>query len=247
MNQSRGAIVTGGGGALGLAIATRLGEHGPVGIVDISQSAVDSAIDSLRSAGITAEGVAVDVSDESEAVGALETLGAAIRPRVLVTTAGYADYVDPLELSAARFSKMLGVHLLGTFIAARTLHPYLAQGDGRIIAIGSIAAHQGSPLQVHYASAKAGIEGLIRSLASSWAAEGIRSNILVPGTIRTPMFESMPEAVRDNFTAGGRRPVGVPNDIAAAVEYFADPLSGDYLNGATLHIDGGARLALRPI
>ena len=98
---------------------------------------------------------------------------------------------------------------------------------------------------MHYAAAKAGIEGLIRSLASSWAAADIRANIVVPGTIRTAIFDRMPEAVRASYTAGGRV-VGIPDDIAAAVEYLADPRGGNYVNGATLHVDCGSRLAMRP-
>lgn len=245
VDESGGCVVSGGGGGIGLATALRLGRHGPVGIVDISRSAVDAALDALRAAGITAHGVVADVSVEEQAVAAFTRLGAAVAPRVLVTAAGDVDYGDPLDLGADRFVRMLSVHVLGTFVAARTLYPYLSQGTGRIIAIGSLAAHQGSPLHVHYAAAKAGIEGLVRSLASSWADAGIRANIVVPGTIRTAVFDRVPEEVRASYTAGGRT-VGTPDDIAAAVEYLADPVGGNYVNGTTLHVDCGSRLAVRP-
>jgi 3-oxoacyl-[acyl-carrier protein] reductase len=244
-DMSRGSVVSGGGGGIGLATALRLGRHGPVGVVDISRPAVDAALDALRAAGITAYGVVADVSVEEQAVAAFTQLGKAVRPRVLVTAAGDVDYGDPLELTSERFLRMLSVHVLGTFVAARTLYEHLSQGTGRIVAIGSLAAHQGSPLHVHYAAAKAGIEGLIRSLASSWAGVGIRANIVVPGTIRTAIFDRVPEDVRAGYTAGGRT-VGTPDDIAAAVAYLADPAGGDYVNGTTLHVDCGSRLAVRP-
>jgi NAD(P)-dependent dehydrogenase (short-subunit alcohol dehydrogenase family) len=243
--SGRGSIVTGGGGGIGLAVARVLGGRGPVGVVDISADAVQAAVRTLEAENITVHGVVADVSDEADLVAALGSIAPPIEPRVLVTAAGDVDYADPLELDAARFTRMLAMHVVGTFIAARTLHPYLRRGDGRMVAIGSLAAHQGSPLHVHYAAAKAGIEGLVRSLAASWSADGIRCNVVVPGTIRTPMFDRVPDEVRAAYMAapGG---VGEPADIAAAVAHLADPAAGRFVNGTTLHVDGGARLAVRP-
>lgn len=242
----RGSIVTGGGGGIGLAIARELGKTGPVGVVDVSEGAVSAAVEALETQGAQAYGVVADVTDEPSFAVAIEELAPVVDPRVLVTAAGDVDYADPLEVSAERFARMLAIHVLGTFVAARTLHPYLRRGDGRVIAIGSLAAHQGSPLHVHYAAAKAGIEGLIRSLAASWSADGIRCNVVVPGTIRTPLFERVPAEVRAKYEAapGG---VGEPAHIAAAVAYLADPVGGAFVNGTTLHVDGGARLAVRPV
>jgi len=240
-----GSIVTGGGGGIGLAIARELGRTGPVGVVDVSDDVVRHAVAALESQGVPAHGVVADVTDERGFAAALDRLAPVVEPRVLVTAAGDVDYADPLEVSAERFARMLAIHVIGTFVAARALHPYLRRGDGRVIAIGSLAAHQGSPLHVHYAAAKAGIEGLIRSLAASWSADGIRCNVVVPGTIRTPLFERVPVEVRAKYEAapGG---VGDPAHIAAAVAYLADPVGGAFVNGATLHVDGGARLAVRP-
>jgi NAD(P)-dependent dehydrogenase (short-subunit alcohol dehydrogenase family) len=243
--SGRGSIITGGGGGIGSAVARTLGARGPVGVVDVSADAVRSTISALERANVTAYGEVADVSDEADLVAALDRLAPVVEPRVLVTAAGDVDYGDPLELGADRFARMLAMHVVGTFVAARTLHPYLRRGDGRLIAIGSLAAHQGSPLHVHYAAAKAGVEGLVRSLAASWSADGIRCNVVVPGTIRTPMFDRVPAVVQATYVAapGG---VGAPNDIAAAVAYLADPLAGAFVNGTTLHVDGGARIAVRP-
>jgi 3-oxoacyl-[acyl-carrier protein] reductase len=245
MDETRGSIVTGGSGAIGFAVARRLGADGPVGIVDISREGVDRAVSSLEAEGIRAFGAVADVSIEEQAVAAFTELGEAVRPRVLVTAAGDVDYTDPLAIGVDQFVRMFSVHVLGTYLAARTLHPYLAAGDGRIVAIGSLAAHQGSPMHLHYAASKAGIEGLVRSMASAWLRDGIRANTVVPGTIRTPIFDRVPEEVRASYTAGGRT-VGEPEDIAAAVAYLADPIGGRYVNGTTLHVDCGTRLALRP-
>jgi NAD(P)-dependent dehydrogenase (short-subunit alcohol dehydrogenase family) len=245
MDESRGSVVTGGSGAIGLAVARQLGARGPVGIVDISREGVARALAVLEADGITAFGAVADVSVEDEAVAAFVELGELVRPRVLVTAAGDVDYHDPLTIGAEQFLKMLSVHVLGTYLAARTLHPYLATGAGRIIAIGSLAAHQGSPMHFHYAAAKAGIEGLIRSMASAWLLDDIRANTVVPGTIRTPIFDRVPEEVRATYLTGGRT-VGEPEDIAAAVAYLADELAGRYVNGTTLHVDCGSRLAVRP-
>jgi NAD(P)-dependent dehydrogenase (short-subunit alcohol dehydrogenase family) len=241
----RGSVVTGGGGGIGLAVARRLGAWGPVGIVDISQESVDRAVAALAADGVEAQGVVADVADEESATAALRTLGELIRPRVLVTAAGDVDYTDPLQISVAQFERMLRVHVVGTYLAARTLHPYLAAGDGRIVAIGSLAAHQGSPMHMHYAAAKAGIEGLVRSMASAWQRDGIRTNAVIPGTIRTAIFDKVPESVRKGYTAGSR-PVGEPDDIAAAVAYLADVEGGRYVNGVSLTVDDGSRLSPRP-
>jgi len=245
MDESRGSIVTGGSGAIGLATARKQGETGPVGIVDISAEGVERGVAQLEADGIVAFGAVADVSVEEQAVAAFSELGEKLRPRVLVTAAGVVDYHDPLTIEVDQFVRMLSIHVLGTYLAARTLHPYLAKGAGRIIAIGSLAAHQGSPMHFHYAAAKAGIEGLVRSMASAWLRDDIRSNIVVPGTIRTPIFEQVPAEVRATYLTGGRT-VGEPEDIAAAVAYLADPLGGRYVNGTTLHVDCGSRLAVRP-
>ncbi len=110
---------------------------------------------------------------------------------------------------------------------------------GRIINITSVVASSGNPGQANYCAAKAGVEGLTRSLAQELGSRNITVNCIAPGFIDTDMTKEMPEAVRNGLLSripAGR--AGQPDDIAAAVAFLASSRAG-YITGTTLHVNGG--------
>ena len=110
---------------------------------------------------------------------------------------------------------------------------------GRIVNLGSVVASMGNPGQANYCAAKAGLEGLTRSLAQELGSRGITVNVVAPGFIDTDMTRELGEEVRDQLSAripAGR--LGTPQDIAEAVSYLASDRAG-YVTGTVLHVNGG--------
>jgi 3-oxoacyl-[acyl-carrier protein] reductase len=110
---------------------------------------------------------------------------------------------------------------------------------GRIVNVTSVVAHAGNPGQANYVAAKAGIEGLSKSLARELASRNVTVNCVAPGFIDTDMTRSLDDAARDRLRAQiplGR--LGTPADVSAAVEFLVGP-GAAYITGTTVHVNGG--------
>jgi NAD(P)-dependent dehydrogenase (short-subunit alcohol dehydrogenase family) len=136
---------------------------------------------------------------------------------------------------------VLDVNLRAVFVGARTARPLLGPG-GNLVMLSSICASQGFAARASYCASKAGVEGLVRSLAQEWGPDGIRVNAIAPGTIATEMQRAMVASGRaslDGFVARipmGR--VGEPREIGDAVAFLVSPQAG-YVSGVVLPVDGG--------
>jgi 3-oxoacyl-[acyl-carrier protein] reductase len=193
----------------------------------------------------------VDVSD-SASVDAFvaEAVAELGRLDVVVANAAVARDVPTAKLDDERWSALLDVDLGGVFRCFRAAIPHLVEaGWGRLLATSSIAgAYQGWARHAHYATAKAGIVGLVRTLAVELGPHGITANAIAPGVIETPQsldpVNSLgPEGVRD-FAA--RVPVqrnGLPADIAHTFLFLASE-EASFLTGQVLLVDGGVSLSL---
>lgn len=240
--ERRVVYVTGGGTGIGRAVALRLaGEGGCVAVSDIDADAAMRVAAEISAAGGTAFATACDVTDR----GAVDASFAATFARfgglnVLVNTAG-GDWDEPgfEEISDELWDRKLDVNLGGVFRCIRAALPSLiAAGPGsNVVTIGSIngsMALSGYP----YSAAKAGLDILTRNLARRYGRQGVRFNLVSPGTIRTRNWDGRDA---DLARLAGTVPlgrIGEPDDIAAAVAFLASN-DASWITGINLPVDGG--------
>jgi len=194
--QGKVAIVTGAASGIGRAIAERyLQEGARVAIADVR-----GADEVARALGPLAMGVAMDVTDEKEVdQGVAKVIAQFGGVDVLVSNAG-VQIISPLvDLKFEDWKRMLAIHLDGAFLTTRAcLRQMAAQGrGGSIIYMGSAHSKEASPLKAPYVTAKHGLIGLCKTVAKEGAAIGVRSNVICPGFVRTPLVEKqIPEQAR---------------------------------------------------
>ncbi len=231
------AIVTGGAGGLGLAIAARLAEAGyRVGVLDQTQEQADKAAAGIRGA----VALQADVRSEDSVEAALDTFGDG--PDLLVNNAGIAKFGPLMEQSVDDFRSVVDVNLIGCFVMGRAAARRMAKrGSGCIINITSINGITPAPGVGAYPAAKAGLAAMTKHMALEWGPLGIRVNAIAPGFIDAGMsapFLSDP-AIRDiRIGAVPTRSLGEAEDIAEAVFYLASD-AAKYVSGHELVVDGG--------
>jgi 3-hydroxybutyrate dehydrogenase len=196
------SLITGAASGIGLGIARRFAAAGArVAIADLRLDAAEAA-----AATITADhpgaaiAVAMDVSNEDEVnagvAKVVETWGTV---DILVSNAGI-QIVNPVESFAfSDWKKMLAIHLDGAFLTSKAVLPHMyAQGSGTILFMGSVHSKEASPLKSAYVTAKHGLLGLSRVIAKEGGAKGVRSNVICPGFVRTPLVDKqIPEQARE--------------------------------------------------
>lgn len=233
-HSGRVAVITGGSGGIGGAIAKRLiGEGAIVHILDVNR---DNAVGKFH---------AVDISDEASVNRVFDEVGAAHSAiDYLVCCAGVYRPKPFLELSAEDWRQTLQINLTGMFLCCRAALPYMTPHKfGRIVLFSSMAARTGGKNVAHYAASKGGILGLARALAVEAAADNIRVNAVSPVITDTPM----PRAVVSEEHLLSRKeqiPLGRIGDVQDMVEACLFLLSEDscYMIGQDLRVNGGSTL-----
>lgn len=241
----RVAIVTGGAGGIGGAIAARLAREGAVVVVaDLDAARAGSRADEIaRATGAVVTGAACDVGDEA----AVEACAAATVARhgrldVVVNNAGLMTF-KPLDAwRADDWLEVLRVDLLGAAFFTRQAFLRMGEGGGAIVNVASVHARMTSPNVAPYAAAKAALLSLTRSTSIEGRARKIRANAVLPGAVDTPMLWNNPNLASGAETVV-RSDVGSPDDIAAAVAFLASD-DAAYVTGTTLVVDGGRLAAL---
>ena len=244
--EGKVAIVTGGNGGLGLAMASGLAAAGASIVVAArNPDKTAAAVAQLEAAGGQALGIAVDVTEEADIDGMVaETLDAFGRIDILVNNAGVTVRKEPEDLSADEWDHVLDVNLRAAFLASRAVYPPMkAQGGGKLIHIGSmLSIFGGGGSGAPYSSSKGGIVQLSKSLAVAWAADNIQSNAILPGWFMTELTAAVPANQPERYDLINRRiPTGrwgEPEELHGAVVFLASSAS-DYVNGAVIAVDGG--------
>lgn len=244
----RVAVVTGGASGLGLACAQTLAAEGAAVVVaDIDEAAGRRAADAL---GAPSWAQAADVADESSVVALFE----AVRRRhgrldVLVTCAALTDPAHQAadqsvaDLDMPVWERTLAVDLGGTMLCCKSAVPLMlldAGADKSIVTITSNSAFGGDLGLTAYASAKAGVVALTRSVAAAYGKDGLRVNAVSPGSIRSPsLMRNVPEPVAQMLADNCLLPrMGTPQDVASAVLFLASAESS-FITGQVLRVDGG--------
>ena len=247
--DSVAAIVTGAASGLGAACARGLrAESAAVTILDR-----DGARGAALAAEIGAHFVEVDVTDEGSAQRALAAAAEAMGGvNVCINCAGIATAARTLGRDGPHpldsFRRTVDINLVGTFNIARLAAEVMARNtpdsDGQrgvIVNTASIAAFEGQKGQAAYAASKAGVAGLGLPMARDLARLGIRVNAIAPGIFRTPMLEGLGQEVMDSLARDVTFParLGEPGEFAALARFI---IECDYLNGATIRLDGALRM-----
>ncbi len=237
------AIVTGGTRGIGAAITRRLVQDG-AHVCAVFQSARNGA-EALRDE-MVAQGGSVsvhrgDVGDRAFCRRLVDDVVAAHGGvDYLVNNAGLLVENAAARMTEQEWDAALRVNLSGPFHLAQAVLPTMSErGFGRIVNVGSVTAAMGSPVEVGYGAAKAGLLGMTRSLARAVARKGITVNLVVPGVFDTDMTRSMrpdaQEAIRAMIPLGRR---GEPDELAHAVAFLLDDRAG-YVTGSVVTADGG--------
>ena len=240
----RVAIVTGAAQGIGRRTAEVLGEADYT-LLLLDVQPCEATLSALRVAGAEAEELIGDITDEAlvaEAVALVTQRWG--RADVLVNSAGIS-FIAPAEtIEASAFRRVLEVNLVAPFVLCGAFGSMmLAQREGSIVNVASIAGLVGVSDRSIYNASKHGLIGLTRTLAGEWGGRGVRVNAVCPGWVKTEMDVADQEGggyTDDDIT--GRVPMARfarPDDIAQAILFLADPAQSGFVNGHALTVDGG--------
>jgi len=241
--SGRVAFVTGGAGGIGLACARELARRG----AKVSIADADAVKLRRLARAFGRENLHVlDVADPAAVRAAVaDVVARRGRLDVLVLAAGICRDAVLWKMTDAAWSRVIDVDLSGAAHVLRAAAEVMRRGrSGRVVFISSINGRRGKFGQSNYAAAKAGLLGLARSAARELAASGVTVNVVEPGFTATPMTEGLPAGVKEKALAEtplGR--IGRPEDVAAAVAFFAGP-GAAHITGQTLAVDGGQGMGM---
>ena len=244
------AIVTGGASGIGRASALAFAAEGAsVAIADVDRAGGEDALREAIATGGQAIFVEADVSKEAGAATIVDqTVASFGGVDILHNNAGVVSYGTVPDTPEEEWDRVLGINLKGVYLCSKHAVPELAKrGGGAIVNTASVQAFASQRLVAAYASSKAGVVALTKTMALDHAREGIRVNCVCPGSIDTPMVRhaatrfSMndPEAaIRGWAEAHPAGRIGEPGEVAAAVLFLASS-DASFVTGATLTVDGG--------
>jgi len=236
---NRVALVVGGAGGIGAAIAEAFCVEGATVVVaDRSAKAAQEAAQAVGAAG----SVALDVTAQASVDAAVqEVLAAHGRIDILVNSAGILTEAPLIEMSLEQWQQTIDIDLTGIFLACRAVVPHMvARGQGRVINIASQLGIKGGRGLTHYSAAKAGVLGLTKALALEVAEHGVLVNAIAPGPVNTTLLAGITEewkAAKQAELPLGR--FGVPKEIAPTAVLLASDPGGNLYVGQTLGPNSG--------
>lgn len=228
-------LITGATGGIGGAIATQMKATGATVVVTGRSleklSAFDDSFIKIQS-DLSADGAAEKlISDTIEKAGKID---------ILINNAGITADTLMMRMSDEQFDNVINTNLRATFKMCRAaIMPMMKQRFGRIINMASIVGVVGGAGQTNYAASKGGIIAMTKSIAAEVGGRGITANAIAPGFIKTPMTDVLPEELKETYLKqipAGR--FGEPIDIANVCVFLASD-EASYINGQTIHVNGG--------
>ncbi len=236
------AVVTGGGKGIGRAIVQELAFRGcRLVIPDIDIQSAKSTCDEIVKGGGEAVAFKTDVSigvDVEEMIG--KVVEKFSRIDILVNNAGITRDNLLMRMSEEEWDIVLKINLKSAFLCTKhVIRHMMKQRSGKIVNVSSVVGVMGNAGQVNYASSKAGLIGLTKSVAKEVASRNVQVNAVAPGYIETEMTANLSEEIKKGFLANiPSRQSGSPEDVARVVSFLVSPDS-DYVTGQVIHVDGG--------
>jgi NAD(P)-dependent dehydrogenase (short-subunit alcohol dehydrogenase family) len=242
--RSYNVAVVGAGSGIGRATAEFLASEGrAVGCLDREGPAAAETARSIERAGGRALALIADVTQEPSFAAAIDRLIESFGPlQALVNCAGITGRtnVKAHEVELEDFDTVYRINLRGALVASQAVLPgMLEQNYGRILHVASIAGKEGNAGMAAYSATKAGLIGLVKSMAKDYAETGITINALAPAVIQTPMVDALPQATVDYMTAKiPMRRCGTLQEVAAMIAWIVSPACS-FTTGFTFDLSGG--------
>ena len=243
MLEGKVALITGAARGIGKAIALKFAEEGAdVAFTDlVINEAAEETISEIAAFGHKVKGYASNAAnfDETHAV-VEEILKDFGRIDILVNNAGITKDGLVMRMSEAQWDAVIAVNLKSAFNFIHAVIPQMSrQKGGSIINMASIAGQMGNPGQINYASSKAGLIAMAKTVAKEMGSRGIRANAIAPGFIVSEMTNALPEAVREEYIKSiPLKRGGTVEEIANTALYLASDLSS-YVTGQVIAVNGG--------
>ncbi|MGB0132349.1 3-oxoacyl-ACP reductase FabG [Dokdonella sp.] len=234
------ALVTGGSGDIGSAIARGLARDGHFVIVHANSNLdrAETIATEIREAGGQASAISFDVTDATACKAEVETLLADGPIPIVINNAGIHDDAPMAGMSEEQWRRVIDVSLNGFFNVTQPLLLPMARGRyGRIVSVSSVAGVLGNRGQTNYAAAKAGLHGASKSLAREMASRGITVNVVAPGMIEGSMLGELYDRAQIKAMVPAGRP-GTPEEVAALVCFLCSQPAA-YVNGQVIGVNGG--------
>jgi len=244
------AVVTGGNGGIGLAMARGIASCGAnVAIAGRNAEKGRAALESLRELGVQAIFVTADVTRKADCQRMIAEAEAHFgRVDILVNNAGTSIRKMPQDYSEDEWHQVMDTNLTSAFLCSQAAYPAMVKaGGGKMINIGSMMSLFGAPYATPYASSKGGIVQMTRCLATAWAKDNIQVNAVLPGWIDTELTQRARQQVDglqssvEKRTPAGRW--GAPPDMSGVAAFLATAAS-DFVTGTAIPVDGGFSIAM---
>jgi 2-dehydro-3-deoxy-L-rhamnonate dehydrogenase (NAD+) len=241
--EGRVALITGGAGGIGMAVARRFTAAGAsVALADLREDAAVAAAADFVANGFRAIGLAGDVRQPEVARALIaDTLNTFGRIDILVNNAGFMGRTAPIwELEDKDWHDVLDVDLSSVFYLSRAVIPHMrSRRSGCIISISSVAGKEGTPGLIPYSVAKAGIIALTKALGKEVILEGIRVTCVAPGVVTTPLLDQLPpEAVKLMLSKAPMGRFGTAEEVAAVVHFLASD-DASFITAQCVDASGG--------